>query len=30
VRDHVFDIDLLGEEMTSHNHEALLGDTFLF
>jgi outer membrane beta-barrel protein len=30
VRDHVFDIDLLGEEKTSHNLEATLGVTFFF
>jgi outer membrane beta-barrel protein len=30
IRDHVFDIDLLGEEKTSHNLEATLGVTFFF
>lgn len=30
VRDHVFDIDLLGQEKTSHNLEAHLGVTFFF
>ncbi len=30
LRDHVFDIDLLGEEKTSHNLEATLGVTFFF
>jgi outer membrane beta-barrel protein len=30
VRDHIFDIDLLGEEKTSHNLEATLGVTFFF
>ena len=30
VRDHIFDIDLLGEEKTSHNFEATLGVTFFF
>jgi outer membrane beta-barrel protein len=30
VRDHVFDIDLLGQEKTTHNLEALLGVTFFF
>jgi outer membrane beta-barrel protein len=29
-RDHVFDIDLLGQEKTSHNLEAHLGVTFFF
>jgi outer membrane beta-barrel protein len=30
LRDHVFDIDLLGQEKTSHNLEAHLGVTFFF
>lgn len=30
IRDHVFDIDLLGEEKTSHNIEAHVGVTFFF
>jgi outer membrane beta-barrel protein len=30
VRDHVFDIDLLGQEKTSHNIEAHVGVTFFF
>jgi outer membrane beta-barrel protein len=30
IRDHVFDIDLWGEEKTSHNLEATLGVTFFF
>ena len=30
VRDHVFDIDLLGDEKTSHNIESHLGFTFFF
>jgi len=30
VRDHIFDIDLLGQEKTSHNLEAHLGMTFFF
>jgi outer membrane beta-barrel protein len=30
VRDHVFDISLLGQEKTSHNLEAHLGVTFFF
>jgi outer membrane beta-barrel protein len=30
VRDHVFDIDLLGQEKTSHNMEAHVGVTFFF
>ena len=30
VRDHIFDIDLLGEEKTSHNIEAHVGVTFFF
>ena len=30
VRDHVFDIDLLGSEKTSHNLEAHVGVTFFF
>jgi outer membrane beta-barrel protein len=30
IRDHVFDIDLLGQEKTSHNLEATLGVTFFF
>jgi outer membrane beta-barrel protein len=30
VRDHVFDIDLLGREKTAHNLEAHLGVTFFF
>jgi outer membrane beta-barrel protein len=30
VRDHVFDIDLLGQEKTSHNIEAHIGVTFFF
>lgn len=30
VRDHVFDIDLLGQEKTSHNLEAHIGVTFFF
>jgi outer membrane beta-barrel protein len=30
IRDHVFDIDLLGQEKTSHNLEAHLGVTFFF
>jgi len=29
-RDHIFDIDLLGKEKTSHNMEAHLGVTFFF
>ncbi len=30
IRDHVFDIDLLGHEKTAHNLEAHLGVTFFF
>jgi outer membrane beta-barrel protein len=30
VRDHILDIDLLGQEKTSHNLEAHLGITFFF
>jgi outer membrane beta-barrel protein len=30
VRDHVFDIDLLGQEKTAHNVEAHVGVTFFF
>ena len=30
IRDHVFDIDLLGQEKTAHNLEAHLGVTFFF
>ena len=30
VRDHIFDIDLLGQEKTSHNLEAHVGVTFFF
>jgi outer membrane beta-barrel protein len=30
VRDHVFDIDLLGQEKTAHNIEAHVGVTFFF
>jgi len=30
MRDHVFDIDLLGQEKTSHNLEAHIGVTFFF
>ena len=30
IRDHVFDIDLLGQEKTSHNFEATLGVTSFF
>jgi outer membrane beta-barrel protein len=30
VRDHVFDIDLLGQEKTAHNLEAHVGVTFFF
>ena len=30
VRDHVFDIDLLGQEKTTHNLEAHVGVTFFF
>jgi outer membrane beta-barrel protein len=30
VRDHVFDIDLLGQEKTSHNLETHVGVTFFF
>lgn len=30
VRDHIFDIDLLGQEKTSHNIEATIGVTFFF
>ena len=30
LRDHVFDIDLLGQEKTSHNLEAHVGVTFFF
>ena len=30
IRDHVFDIDLLGQEKTSHNIEAHIGVTFFF
>ncbi|HEX7079689.1 MAG TPA: outer membrane beta-barrel domain-containing protein [Gammaproteobacteria bacterium] len=30
VRDHVFDIDLLGQEKTSHNLECHVGVTFFF
>jgi outer membrane beta-barrel protein len=30
IRDHVFDIDLLGQEKTSHNLEAHIGVTFFF
>ena len=30
IRDHVFDIDLLGQEKTSHNLEARIGVTFFF
>jgi outer membrane beta-barrel protein len=30
IRDHIFDIDLLGQEKTAHNVEAHLGVTFFF
>ena len=30
IRDHVFDIDLLGQEKTAHNFEATVGVTFFF
>jgi outer membrane beta-barrel protein len=30
VRDHVFDIDLLGKQKTAHNLEAHVGVTFFF
>ncbi len=30
VRDHIFDIDLLGQEKTAHNLEAHVGVTFFF
>ena len=30
LRDHIFDIDLLGQEKTSHNMEAHVGVTFFF
>ena len=30
VRDHIFDIDLLGQEKTAHNFEAHFGFTFFF
>jgi outer membrane beta-barrel protein len=30
IRDHIFDIDLLGQEKTSHNIEAHIGVTFFF
>jgi outer membrane beta-barrel protein len=30
IRDHVFDIELLGQEKTSHNMEARIGVTFFF
>ena len=30
IRDHIFDIDLLGQEKTAHNFEAHLGVTFFF
>jgi outer membrane beta-barrel protein len=30
IRDHIFDIDLLGQEKTSHNIEAHVGVTFFF
>jgi outer membrane beta-barrel protein len=30
VRDHIFDIDLLGQEKTAHNLEATVGVTFFF
>jgi len=30
IRDHIFDIDLLGQEKTAHNLEAHLGVTFFF
>jgi outer membrane beta-barrel protein len=30
VRDHIFDIDLLGQEKTAHNIEATIGVTFFF
>ena len=30
IRDHVFDIDLLGQEKTAHNIEAHVGVTFFF
>ena len=30
IRDHIYDIDLLGQEKTSHNLEAHLGLTFFF
>jgi outer membrane beta-barrel protein len=30
VRDHIFDIDLLGQEKTSHNIESHIGFTFFF
>ncbi len=30
VRDHIFDIDLLGQEKTAHNVEAHIGVTFFF
>jgi outer membrane beta-barrel protein len=30
VKDHIFDIDLLGEDKTAHNLSAQLGLTFFF
>ena len=30
IRDHIFDIDLLGQSKTSHNFEAHIGVTFFF
>jgi outer membrane beta-barrel protein len=30
IRDHIFDIDLLGQEKTVHNLEAHIGMTFFF
>jgi len=30
IRDHIFDVDLLGQEKTTHNMEAHLGVTFFF
>ena len=30
VRDHIFDIDLLGQEKTAHNIETHVGVTFFF
>jgi hypothetical protein len=30
MRDHIFDLDILGEELTTHNLELTMGLTFFF